>query len=131
MKVLLDTDKQYFLEGEMVIIRVYVLNDSYQPAVLDRRLLIGPNPVPEPALEPPMPVSIEPTFPEEEQNLIILNPWCFYGRQRSFDSFLPGQVSFHAYLLRFSTKFLLPQKPKEPEALLVSAEPLKLNILSK
>ena len=131
MRLILETDKQDFLTSETITIRLLALNDSYEPVAVDRRLLVGPNPVPERPVEPPLPVSLKPAFPEEEQNCVMLNPWCFYGRQRTFDGFLPGQVTISAYLLRQPIGSLLPQGPGEPEALLASAEPLVLTILPR
>jgi hypothetical protein len=128
MKLLLEVEKDKFSAGETVIVRFLVLNNGYEPAVLDRRLLVGPNPVLERSAGAPIPISVEPSLPREEQNLITLNPWCFYGRQRTFDNFPPGQVIFHGYLLRQSSDLLLSERPAEPDALLVSAEPLVVTI---
>lgn len=124
MQLFLEAEKDKSGTAETVKVRLLVLNNSYEPAALNRRLLVGPNPVPERSVGAPFPVSLEPALPQEEQNLIILNPWCFYGRQRTFDSFPPGRVTFYGYLLRQFSESLVPEGPREPEAMLVSAEPL-------
>lgn len=129
MELFLTVEKDKFGSTETITVRLLGLNNSYEPLALDRRLLVGPNPIPERPLGAPLPVSVEAALPQEEQNLIILNPWCFYGRQRTFESFEPGQVTFHGYLLRQFTESLLPERPGEPEALLVSAEPLSVTIV--
>ncbi|MBE0480412.1 MAG: hypothetical protein IBX68_05475 [Dehalococcoidia bacterium] len=126
MRLLIETEKPAYSSGEPVTVRLLVLNDSYEPVSLDRRLLVGPNPVPEG--RPPFPVSIEPSFSREEQNLIMLNPWCFYGRQRTFDSLPPGKTTVYAYLLRRPTDSLLPGEPGERDALLSAAEPLIVEV---
>ena len=67
------------------MIRLTALNDSYDKISLDRRLLIGPNVVQE--VENGVdfhPVSVEPSLPVEGQNIVTLNPWSLYGRERSY-----------------------------------------------
>lgn len=128
MELFLEVDKDTAATAETVTVRLLVLNNGFDSAPLDRRLLVGPNPVPERPAGAPFPVSVEPAMPAEEQNVIMLNPWCLYGRQRTFDNFPPGRVTFHGYLLRHASKSLLPEKPGEPEALLLSAEPLVVSI---
>jgi hypothetical protein len=130
MQLMLEADKQELSSGEPVAVRVIVLNDSYEPVAVDRRLLVGPNPVPEPRAGSPLPVSLEPAFPDEERNLIYLNPWCFYGRERSWKFLPPGRVTVHAYLLRRPVRSLLAEGPGEPDALLVGAPPLALTVLA-
>jgi len=105
-----------------VSIRVIALNDSFSPVDLDHRLLVGPNPATAPAL----PVSVEPSFPEEHKNITTLNPWCLYGRERTFEG-LRGEVTFHAYLLSRSEDALLVQGPGDATALLTSADPLSIS----
>ena len=128
MELFLEIEKETFGAAEKVSVSVLVLNDSYEPVAIDRRLLVGPNPVPERSAGIPFPVSVEPALPREEQNLITLNPFCFYGRQRLFDGFPPGRVTFYGYLLRHPSEVLLPEKPGEPEALFLSAGPLVVTI---
>ena len=108
--------------GETITARILALNDSYEPVVLDPRLLIGPNPVPEHPTGLPIPVSIEPALPREGENRILLNPWCLYGRERTFETLPRGRVTFHAYLLRELSSALLPDRPGDPDALFDAAE---------
>ncbi|HEX3044925.1 MAG TPA: hypothetical protein VHY08_09220 [Bacillota bacterium] len=128
MVLFLEAEKDKFGIGETITVSLLALNNSYEPVALDRRLLVGPNPIPECLVGAPFPVSVEPAFHQEEQNLIMLNPWCFYGRRRTFDSFPPGRVTFYSYLLRHASELLLPEKPGESEALFVSAEPLEVTV---
>src|SRR5215813_8243919 len=128
MKLFLEVEKDHGGAAKTVTVRLLAVNDSYEPVALDRRLLVGPNAVPERSAGAPFPVSVEPALSREEQNVIMLNPCCLYGRQRPFDGFPSGRVTFHGYLLRQSSDSLLPEKPGKPEALLVSAEPLVVTI---
>jgi len=128
MQVFLEVERDQFRTRGAVTARIFVLNDSYEPVILDRRLLVGPNPAPERLAGAPFPVSLEPALPREEQNLIVLNPWCFYGRQRTFDGLPPGRVMIHGYLLRKATHSLLPERPVEPDAIHLPAAPLRVVI---
>jgi hypothetical protein len=107
-----------------VTIRLTLLNDSYQPATVDRRLLIGPHPVGSGVSL----VSREPAFAEERQNILILNPWCFYGRQRTFAHLPSGTIRFHAYLLKQGEDSLGPEGPQNPAAMFTAAEPLSVTL---
>src|SRR3712207_3666628 len=100
MQLMLEAGKNVWRVGESVVVRLLAYNDAYQPVALDRRLLVGPNPVPARPTGIPFPVSVEPAFPTEEQNVVMLNPWCYYGRQRSLDGLPPGRVTVYGYLLR-------------------------------
>jgi hypothetical protein len=124
----LEARKDRFGAAETVVVRLLAFNDRYEPAHLDRRLLVGPSPVPDRPTGIPFPVSVEPAWPEDEQNLVTLNPWCLYGRERRFDDLPPGRVTFHGYLLRRASQSLLPERPGEAEALLVSGEPLIVTV---
>lgn len=130
MELILEAEQAEGADGRTatVTVRLIALNDTYEPVPLDRRLLIGPNVVPERANGLPLPVSVEPSAPTEEQNTVTLNPWCFYGRQRSFDGLAPGRATVYAYLLARPTDALLPNKPAEPDASYQSAEPVELTI---
>jgi hypothetical protein len=128
MKILLETSKSVFKLNDTITVRLVVLNDSYQPLTIDRRLLVGPNIKTGTPLNPTLPLSIEPAFAEEGRNQIILNPWCFYGRQRNFQGLPKGTATFFAYMLQHPTGSLLPDKPGNPEMLLAAAEPLMINI---
>jgi len=127
MELKLEAEKQAWQAGETLMVRLVALNDQYEPVVIDRRLLIGPNLMPEPG-HMPQPINVEPAFEKEEDNQIILNPWCFYGRQRSFPPQPEGKVTFCAYLLHRQEDSLLPDRPTDSEALFVEAPPLVLTI---
>ena len=107
--------------------RLVAYNEAYEPVALDRRLLIGPNLVPGPGLKPP-PVNVEPAYEDQADNIIQLNPWTFYGRQRQFQGRPAGQVTFYGYLVGHFTTQLLPSRPALEEDLLIQAEPLILVI---
>lgn len=105
-----------------LVIRVLALNDSFEPVRLDKRLLIGPNLVD----RVPRPAAAEPAMPADGDNIVVLQPWCFFGRQRSFDN-ATGAVACHAYLLRGdSGGGLGPKGPVDESQLLTAAEPLML-----
>jgi hypothetical protein len=106
-----------------VSVQLIAVNDSFDPVPLDHRLLIGPN------VEStvPMPVSVEPSLPDEAANLTTLGPWCLYGRQRPFHD-LSGKVTFHAYLVSVPDGVLLPQGPTQVESLVTVADPLTIDI---
>ena len=107
-----------------VAVRLLVLNDSYEPVRVDRRLLIGPNLL----ADAPRPVSAEPSLPDEEDNVTVLAPGGVVGRQRSFAD-VSGTVTCHGYLLREDGGAALgPQGPLDAELLLVRAEPLVLEL---
>lgn len=128
MKLELVASKETWGTGEDVTVRLLALNDGYESAALDRRLLVGPNPIPESPRGLPLPVSVEPAFAEEDQNVVMLNPWCIYGRERTFPNLPAGQVTFHAYLLQRPADGLPPQGPTDPEATAAAADPLTLTI---
>jgi hypothetical protein len=71
-------------------------------------------------------VSLEPNASTEAQNFVLLNPWCFYGRQRTFEALPPSRLVYYGYLLARQTASRLPQGPEEADALQVSAESLEL-----
>jgi hypothetical protein len=123
VQLILESERETWRTGEPVIVRVLALNDSYDPVTLDRRLLVGPNPVPGPPL-----ISLEPSSKEESENKVLLHPWCFYGRERRFDDLPPGRISFHAYLMERLEADLLPNRPRDETALVLSAEPLVLEL---
>jgi hypothetical protein len=128
MKLTLEVEKRDWRVGEGITVRLVVLNDGSDTAAVDRRLLVGPNPVPEHSTGAPLPVALEPVFPEEEQNRVLLNPGCLYGRQRSFGNLPAGRVTVYGYLLRRASGSRPPQGPAEADALLGAAEPLVLTV---
>lgn len=105
-------------EGNIAV-RLVVVNDSYEPVTLDRRLLLGPHP----ATGDPLLLSSEPTSRRKSENLILLNPWTLYGRERRFQ-YGSGAITFHGYLLRHPTDTLLPHGPGDSGALLAATPPL-------
>ena len=128
MQLILESDRRVWRVGEAVIVRLLALNDSYEVVTLDRRLLVGPHPMHVGPNRSLFGVSLEPTFPQEEQNILLLNPWCFYGRQRTFEHLAEGQLSLYGYLLSKPADALLPKGPVDADKLLAAAEPLVLTI---
>lgn len=128
MKLVIESEKPVWRSSETVAVQLIALNDSYEAVTVDRRLLVGPNLTYGEGRMPP-PVQVEPAFPDEEQNRIILNPWCFYGRYRTFSALPVGQVTFYGYLLRRPEAALLPTRPVDLDALLAEAEPLVTTIV--
>jgi len=124
---MLRATKRTWSTGEEVTVQLLAINDSYEVVALDRRLLVGPNPVPGKFSGIPFPISLEPTLAREEQNMVVLNPWCFYGRERSWK--LPaGRSTFYGYLLRRAVDKLLPYGPEDTETLALAGEPLVLRV---
>lgn len=109
-------------EGDDVTVRLVALNDTYDPVELDRRLLVGPNLV---IPDGVVPVSVEPESSEDRDNIVRLNPFCLYGRERKFRT--SDGAKAHAYLLKTPAQVLLPTGPAEPGALAVEADPLDLS----
>lgn len=105
--------------GGAVAVRLVVLNDSYEPVRIDRRLLFGPQPE---VADPPL-LSTEPSSTDAADDFVLLNPWGLYGRERRF-RYEAGAVTFHGYLLRRPSDRLLPAGPGESGALLAAAPPL-------
>jgi len=127
VKLILEAEKRGWRAGETVTVSLLVHNDGFEPAVLDRRLLIGPNLMPASGEAPP-PISVEPAFADEERNEIYLNPWTIYGRRRSFPVRPADHLVFYGYLLRRPSIALLPNGPADPDTLLAEAEPLVLTV---
>jgi hypothetical protein len=126
VKLTLERVEQAEEQSGQILIRLLVLNDSYDVVTLDRGRLIGPNPVPARPSGLPLPISIEPTAEDgPENNNVALNPWCLYGRQRTFDAV--GGLTFHGYLLRKPSDELRPVGPVDPDALAIAAPPLTVD----
>ncbi len=103
--------------------RVIVMNNTMEPVTFDRTLLVGPNPVVAGRM---LPVSTEPAAKGKSAH-ITLNPGCFYGRERRFES-LEGEVTFHAYLLEKAGPAFLPTGPGcTPEGAII-AEPVSTRV---
>jgi hypothetical protein len=129
MELILESEKKVWKHGEKVMVRLVALNDTYEAVTLERKQLIGPNPVPSEATGAPMPVSVEPSFAKNTQNEIKLNPFCFYGRQRTYEALPAGKTTFYAYYLKRPSSSLLPQRPGKPEDLDVAAKPLVIEVM--
>jgi hypothetical protein len=127
MLLYLEATHESLASDELLVVRLVAYNEDYIPVALDRRLLIGPNLMPGPGLKP-QPVNVEPAFENEADNIIQLNPWTSYGRQRQFQGQPAGEVMFYGYLVREFTTQLLPSRPGNEEDLLIQAEPLVLVI---
>ena len=77
--------------GEEVVLRVTLLNDSYEPAEVWRNQLVGPTADMGPMTIP----SVEATYGQDEEAL-VLQPFTYYGRERLAGGFAPGQVTITA-----------------------------------
>jgi hypothetical protein len=128
VKLWLATERQSYHADEPVVVQLFALNDGFRPADLDRLMLIGPNPVVERPAGTPIPVSVEPSVEPADRNLITLNPFCIYGRQRVFDHLPAGTVVFHGYLLRARSQQLLADRPVDAALLAAAAKPLTVVI---
>ena len=77
-------------------LRAVLFNDSFEPIVVSRNAFVGPN------LQAAVsggllnPESVEPTFGHAEE-LLTLSPFTFYGRERTFANFVPGDITVTAY----------------------------------
>jgi hypothetical protein len=102
-----------------VDVRLTVFNASTEPVVFDRRLLYGPHP----GHGDMVMLASEPSAPKPSQQFVLLNPLCFYGRQRRYQ-YSSGEMTFHGYLVTERTDGLLPAGPAEPGKLAAGAQPL-------
>ena len=102
-----------------VDVRLTVLNPSTEPVVLDRRLLYGPHP----GHGDMVMLASEPLAPKPSHHFVLLNPLCFYGRQRRYQ-YPSGEMTFHGYLVTERTDGLLPGGPTDRKKLAAGAEPL-------
>ncbi len=127
MRLILSAQKSVWQPTETIVVRLLALNDDFEPAAIDRRLLVGPN-IEYTTPRMPFPVQVEPAFGDEQQNLVMLNPACLYGRERTFAVTEPGVVRFHGYLLLRESGGLLATGPVNVQDLQVAAEPLEMTI---
>ena len=104
-------------------VRLLVSNDSAEPVRLDRRLLYGPHPA---AGEPQL-LATEPATKRRDAT-VLLNPWCLYGRDRSFQYPKGQETTFHAYLLGREADGLSPSGPLDRTALAAEAPPLGVTV---
>ena len=102
-----------------VDVRLTVFNTSTEPVLLDRRLLYGPHP----GHGDMVLLASEPTAPKPSQHFILLNPHCYYGRQRRYQ-YPSGEMTFHGYLVTKRTDGLLPTGPADPKRLAAGGKPL-------
>lgn len=128
MRVVIECAKSLYAPEETIVVRLLVINDSYETVALDRRMLVGPTPVPTAPEGLPHPVSREPAFATTAENAVLLNPWGIFGRERSFSGLPPGPVNFHGYLLSEPSDALLPDRPADPGLLRLAATPLSIEI---
>jgi hypothetical protein len=128
VQVRLLADKTTWRRDEPVVVWIVALNDSHEDVSFDRRLLVGPTPVLEQAGAHALPVSVEPSAARDEDNVVLLQPFCLYGREREFSGLPTGGVAFHGYLLHESTPVLQPAGPRDPEVPHTAAEPLRMTV---
>ncbi len=102
-----------------VDVRLTVFNATLEPVVLDRRLLYGPHP----SHGDMVLLASEPTPAKRTQNFILINPLCFYGRQRRYQ-YPSGEMTFQGYLVTKRTDGLLPTGPADRRKLAAAAVPL-------
>lgn len=103
-----------------VRVRLLVVNASDEVARVDRRLLWGPHPE---SGSPGM-LAGEPSTDRRADEVVLLNPWGIFGRERRYQ-YPPGQsVTFHGYLLVRPSATLLPQGPGDEDTLAAAAPPL-------
>jgi hypothetical protein len=100
-------------------VRLTVFNPTTEPVVLDRRLLLGPHP----GRGELVMLASEPAADDPAHELVLLNPLCFYGRQRRY-RYPAGDMVFHGYLLTGQTDGLAPAGPSDGGKLAAEAEPL-------
>jgi hypothetical protein len=82
--------------SEQCNLRALLFNDSYEPVAVSRNAFVGPNVR---ALHPagfPLPESVEPTVGAPDEPL-TLQPFTFYGRERSYGGLQPGEIDVTAY----------------------------------
>jgi len=78
-----------------VLVRALLFNDSFEPVPLSRNAFTGPTPVAALAGGMPQPESVEPTYGGPDEPL-TLQPFTFYGRERSFGELAAGEHQFRA-----------------------------------
>jgi hypothetical protein len=78
-----------------VTLRVLLFNDSYEPVAVSRNAFVGPNLRAVVPARHPYPESVEPTFGGQDEPL-TLQPFSFYGRERSYSGLEPGEFEVAA-----------------------------------
>lgn len=90
MRIEIDSPDTVSRSGELRL-RAVLLNDSFEPVAVFRNAFLGPTlRGDEPG--PPRVESVEATFGEPEEPL-ILQPFTFYGRERSVSDLAPGDAT--------------------------------------
>jgi hypothetical protein len=82
--------------SEQLRLRAILFNDSYEPVVVSRNAFVGPNLRAGTQSGLSLPESVEATFGAQDERL-TLQPFTFYGREREFRGFPPGEVEVSAY----------------------------------
>jgi hypothetical protein len=78
-----------------VRLRALLFNGGYEPVTISRNAFVGPNLSVVPDGEP-RPESVEPTLGGPEE-LLTLQPFTFYGRERTFDRIDGRELALLAY----------------------------------
>jgi len=73
-------------------------------------------------------MAMEPGFAEETANQVVLNPFCFYGRERSHEDLPSGEVTVEGFMLARALDQLGPEGLRAEGAVTARAEPLQLVI---
>ena len=102
-----------------VDVRLTVFNAGTEPVEFDRRLLFGPHP----GAGEMVLLASEPSASKKSSAVVLLNPLCFYGRQRHYQ-YPGGEMTFHGYLVVERTDGLLPAGPADASKLAAAAVPL-------
>jgi hypothetical protein len=82
--------------SEKLTLRAILFNDSYEAITISRNGFVGPNVQSLNAGSGLNPESVEPTFGQTEETL-VLHPFSFYGRERTFDQLQHGDLEVTAY----------------------------------
>ena len=105
-----------------VFVRLLVINAGYDAVRVDRRLLWGPHP----ESGTPGLLAGEPSTDRKSDEIVLLNPWGIFGRERRYRYEAGETMRFHGYLLRQAADELLPTGPGDRSALEVAADPLEV-----
>lgn len=81
--------------ADVCVIRALLFNDTYEPVAVSRNAFVGPNVHSVGANGQPLPDSVEATFGGAEEGL-TLQPFTFYGRERTFSGLGAGRVEITA-----------------------------------
>jgi hypothetical protein len=81
--------------SQEVRIRAVLFNDGYDPVPVSRNAFVGPSVRAPSPMGMPLPESVEPTFGGPDEPL-TLQPFSFYGRERSFNGLPVGVLEVAA-----------------------------------